>query len=765
MLSCRDRLAVVVALVAASSWSAADAAPGNTVGLPQDHEYQKVLRQHLGTLTAADFTIDLKPIGFREEWACDDEQLHRLWVLTRSFPDPFGLTLAPGNFLLATIEGPEGVRMRAGKRGSVGGNATGVHPDDTVWWSTWKYPGNPYRDSRAVRQRAFVVAAVDMIMLDKLHESGTHWVNNARRSDFLGGTLAWLAHVYHDVRADLPPHVQQAYETGLGKFVDRLTEWGPTGVCDNMDMKALVAMAYISATFHDGPMVEKAQAYARRVLGLVHPAGIVRDAGGLEPSYNGIALFDVAWAAAVAGQAEVLDAERRMTILKAHLTLPEPDFRTFFGPTHFSTRTSADSANDQWAFPQRDISIAMRCDEAMYLMHGGRLDRGPTWAAPDRQAMVKDIEAEIEKLNKTIKPCDEHLAVWAASWWSSGRFNYAADHYRAGFYDRLRRRPGTDTSLVVPPIVRPGAAFIKAFPEPTDASVKPEDTNAFLIARFPDYATVIYTGPIGWHSYMNFAGGALSAFWTPSGGSIVLGRTGKPTTPDKGRQTWADWRLWPTHAISGQTASGDAFSSARIRREVSKVDYSIQGNSATVTMSGPIGKGHDQSRAAQNGCITGDVKYQRTFVVGPGGVEVETRLESDGTDRVTDLCETIPLFLHDARQQVATPKNPDRGVPHRVEFQIAGKWVAPEDGFMDGVAAVRIERFKGAATIVFQSPCRVRLGEEWADTYMSNVVMRNVLIDVLGKHAGDVPLPTVKVRYRIEPGKGGPAKSPDAERK
>lgn len=722
-----------------------------------------MLRQYLATLAEDDFAVPLLPIGFREAWVADDEQLHRLWVLSRSIPESFGLTVAPGRFLLASIESADGIRMRAGKRGSLQTPGMSVHPDDTVWWSTWAYPGNPYRDSRGVRNRAFVIAAVDMIMLDKLHESGTHWVDNARRSDFLGGTMAWLVHVYGVVRSDLPPAVREAYETGLEKFLDRLVEWGPTGVADNMDMKALVAMAHVSVTFGDGPMVEKARAYTHRVLELVHAAGMVRDAGGVEASYNGIALYSVAHAAAIAGEPEVLDAERRMTNLKAHLTFPEPDGRNFLGPTHFNTRTSADSPNDQWSHPQRDLSIAMRHDEAMYLMHGGRIDRGPAWGAPGRQAMGKEVLAALDAFNVSLRPSDEEFGVWTAGWWSSGKSNFAYDHYEPGFYGRVRRAVARQVDpLVVPPLARPGRSFVRVFPDPADSDVKPTDKDAFVVARFPTYAAVVFTGPIGFHNYMNFAGGALSAFWTPSGGSIVLGRTGKPVDPAKSRQSWSDWRLWPTHALSGQTATGDAFSTARVGREVAEVECDADESSATITVRAPIGKQHDKSRAAQNGCLTGDVRFERTFVLGEEGVEVETRLESDSRDRVTDVCEIIPLFLYDSKLQVPTPQYPRMAVPLRVGFLVGSGWVPPAEGFVDGVSAVRVERFEGSATIVFETPQRVCLGEEWSDDYMSHVVMRNVIVDLLGKRAGPVPLPTVSIRYRIEPGKTAEPTAPRA---
>ncbi len=717
------------------------------VALPNNHAYQVVLRDYLATLTEADFSLELKPLAFDEAWVAEDEDLHRLWVATRSLPNAMGLTLAADNFLLKTIESEEGVRMRAGKRGSQGIPGVSIHPDDTVWWASWDYPGNPYRGSHAVRNRAFVVAAVDMIMLDQLHTSGTHWVANARRSDFLGGTLAWLAHVYHDVRDDLPEPVRTAYEQGLATFVGRLTEWGPTAVCDNMDMKAHVGLAYLAATFKEGTLVDQARAYTARALRLVHPAGMIRDASGLDATYNGIALYDIVWASAVSAWPEFSETLRRMSELKAYLTLPEPDVANFLGPSHFSTRTSGDAANDQWTGGyHRDLAIAMRTDEALYLMYGGRAKRDTHWAAPDREVMLTETRRSIEVFNeKSLQPSTQRFTSWEAGWWGSGRVNYAHDYYVKGFYDRLRSLRDDQDPLTLPPFSRPDATFIRTFPDQAMQDIPANERDAFLVVRFANYGAVIYSGPIGRTRYMNFAGGALSAFWTPSGGSILLGRTGQPVNPERTRQTWADWRLWPTHALSGATPSGDAFSTARVRRRVSTVAYEIGAESAVATVDGPIGKHHDGSRAAQNGCITGDVRYQRRFTLDAKGVAIETRLESDGTDTVTDLCEILPVFLREMRLQDE--------VPHRIRFEIDGALSEATESFADGVTAVHIERFDGGAVIRFETPQRVRLGEVWTDNYQTRAAVRNLLIDLLGQDKGPVPLPNVTLRYRIEPGR------------
>jgi len=312
-----------------------------------------------------------------------------------------------------------------------------------------------------------------------------------------------------------------------------------------------------------------------------------------------------------------------------------------------------------------------------------------------------------------------------------------------GFYDRLRALREANDPLLLPPFSRPGATFIRAFPDPALPGVPENERDAFLVVRFADYGAVIYTGPIGFTRYMNFAGGALSAFWTPAAGSILLGRTGKPVQPELSRQTWADWRLWPTHALSGATAGGKAFSTARVRRRVSTVRYEVGDGRATVTVGGPLGKQHDDSRAAQNGCLTGAVRYQRRFTLDATGVAIETRLDSDGADSVTNLCEILPLLLHETHAQ--------KEVPHSVRFEIGGALAEATEAFTSGVTAVHVVRFGGGAVIRFETPQRVRLGEVWTDTYQTRMALQNLLIDLLGPAPQPVPLPTVCLRYRIEP--------------
>lgn len=725
----------------------------SAVELPQDYAYQKVIRAHLATLAAEDFAVPLKQLQFRDVWVQNDDDLYRLWVLAQSFPATNGIVLTSNHFLLSSIESDAGIRMRAGGRGSFEIPGIYVDPMDLLWWATWDFRGNPYRGSRGIRNRAFVIAAVDMVMLDNLQESGTHWVNNARRSDYLGGALIWMAYVYSHVKRDLPAPVQAAYETGLAKFVARLTEWGPTGVNDNMDMHALVAAAYLEKALGPCPLVVEARAYCQRALKHIHPAGMVRDLGGLDASYNGIALYNLTWALAISDWPELREAHHRMLVLKGLLTLPEPDGKHFWGPSHFSTRTSADSANDQWAFNHREIAMAMRDDEALYLMFGGRQGRTSGWAVPEPSAMSRAIVSAIEKVNKVgWAPNEEGFTRWDASWWGTGRFNYAYVHYMPGFYRRLRAIKQRGDPRMMPPFGQSSEPFVRVFPAEHAPEVSDRDRDAFVIARFPKYAAAVYTGPIGSTPYMNFAGGALSYFWTADSGPVILGRTGKPVTPEASRQTWADWRLWPTHAMSGETESGEAFSSARIRRRVATVAVTKRPDGAVITFCGPIGKLHDDSRAAQNGCIQGDVVFERTFAIGERGVAVRSKLTGDGKDKIRELCEVIPLPIRDAIHQVATAAQPQStDLPHRVILHNNDGPISEAAEGNTGIMAVEVRRANGGCIIKFKTPQTVRLGEEWEDPYLSRMIVQNLIVELHRSRDGAVPVSEFDVQYLITP--------------
>ena len=135
--------------------SAVSAAP-----LPQRHPYQKTLRDYMATLTEADFTVELKPVTYQEEYFKDLDTVGRYWMLfpnprETDIPDTQGIRVSPKYCTLAAIE--EGAAVNVGQsRGAF------MDPKDVSWWTQWEYPSNPYYGSKSLKLRAFIMSAAAM---------------------------------------------------------------------------------------------------------------------------------------------------------------------------------------------------------------------------------------------------------------------------------------------------------------------------------------------------------------------------------------------------------------------------------------------------------------------------------------------------------------------------------------------------------------------------------------------------------------------------
>ena len=696
-------LALSVMAVAPVQAQGDAALPAGRVMLPQDHPYQKDLRRYLATLKEADFEVAEQPFTVAPDNR-SAEDLYRAFILAAGIPPIHGIKQPAVQFTLASIEGDQAV-MRPP-----------VYVDALAWLVNWNDPGNPYYQSRAVKLRAFVAASVDMIMLDQMHE--TQPGARTTSSDCLGGTLIWLAQAYAAARDVLPADVREAYEAGLKKFVHRLDEWGPTGAMVDMDLFAAVSMRYVYDLIDDPNVRQIAHNYVQRLFTdarYFHPAGYFVDNSCFDTSYNGISLYFAGWAAFVAPDWPfVRQAVDQAFKLKSRLSFPDPD-GNLFGPTQCSSRTSSDSPHDQWSFPPRNLGAAMLTDYALYLT-----------PLPTPDALLgapRKVTAQFNELLASVKPVAP--SPWREDHWiASGAVNYAYDHYVKGHYDRRIKMQAEQSPLLKPPFAR-GDPFVETY-----------DT-AFLIARYADYGLAIHTGPVG-DGLHGFGGGQLCGFWTPTTGTVILGRRRGDQAQVKGHfsakepgvssipDTFEAWRIWPIHAVSGITAQGNVFSSSRIRdcRPV----YTVNGKRAEVRVSGLIPKD-----AANNGpCLQGDVRYSRSFVAGESGVRIETRIASDGKDSVIELYETIPVFLRESWLQASQR-------PAGIFFQTEKEWNEATTELKQGIRAVKIERFDGAVLITFAKPAWVKLSPEvWVDRYQTKATCRTILIDLL--ESGDKPV-------------------------
>ncbi len=680
--------------------------------LPVREAYQGVLRDYLASLTADDFRLPPGRFTYEEDYLSDPDAMFRTWL---AMNDGYGLStrgiydLAPEAFTLAGIETPEGTRLQS---------RAALFPASMLFFSDWDYPGNPLYDSRALRNRVLAFCIVDMLNLDALHNEDSLDSRRVRRSDYLGGTLAWHAMTYARMKNELPAPVADAFEEGLGRFVDRMHEWGAPGGLGNMTSMGLVAMAHIEEHADDPDLAERARGFAQRIVEVIaHPSGYVTDGAGTDISYNGLALYHMAWAARHSEWDFLDDAVCRLLVFMNAMTLPEPD-GNHWGPSHFSVRTSADAANDQWAFTHRQFGLALGWPElAAHLVFERHRAPARRVHFPDEESMRKTIDNRLGKLNSAVDTAPEDVLpqapTWSAQHWDV-RYNWAWQFYRKGQYAMLRKAEAERPDWTRVPMAR-------------NEDWRQNLAEEIVLRRTPGYAAIVHAGRIGrYREYIyGLGGGTLSAFWTPEGGSLLLGRRRghQHDNPDR----LDEWRIWPVHALSGETTDGKIFTSARVRFPRKNVDEREDG-AVLICLAGSIG----DRLSAPDEALAAPIEYERKFVLGKNTVEYHIRISGKGLAQVAEMAETIPVFLRDGRRQ------PE--VETSITFVIDNREIAAT-GEAVRVEAVRIRRFAGGAEIVFDRPRIVRLSPEvWRDTYQSRVEQRNILIDLTPGENREQPL-------------------------
>ena len=674
--------------------------------LPEDHEYQRKIRAYLGTLTEKDFAVEIKKLTVVPP--ADVEQQYKLWVLGVHAPLVDGLVVPASGFTLASIEGAESLRLPA----------TPNLCQSIAWWTKWDYPGNPYRDSRALKLRAFVLAAIDVVMLDYLYE---HNPQGADRADYLGGNMIWFGFTYTVVKDALPPDVQKAFEAGLKKHVLRINQWGPKGMMTDMDLFAPVGLWYIQSTMKDPEVSKVAKDYSRQLFTDPHyfnAAGYFVDNGCFDTSYNGISLYFAAWAGLLTDWDFVDEAVDKAFRLRAHLSFPDPDGERFVGPSAMSSRTSGDPPSDQWNFPYRPLGTAMATDESLHLA-----------STPSAETLKAAAESLTNRLNDLLdKPykAPEMPIPWAESHWSN-MINFPFESYVPGYYTRRLKLEQEKSPLLLPLYKRPGT-FVRQF------------DKAFVITKQNSYASAIHTGPVGrpvghgGRPY-GYGGGQLSVFWTPDTGVVIAGR--RRGVQGAVYDTYEEWREQPAHAISGLTDKNELVTTNRITQPEPR--FSLDKKPARVTVSGRAPK----YNAERNATSESTLQYERSFDITDTGLKVTTTVGPAGEDdkeKFTELYETIPVFIAESKDRPST----------KIEFLVNGAWTQANPGKTANVSAAKLSRFKGAATITFAKPVTLVVSEKsWIDGFQTTAEVRNLRIDLLGGATTPTALKKQTIEYTI----------------
>ncbi len=700
--------------------------------LPQAQPYQIALRNYMATLREQDFETTLQPMTYDASYLPTVEDVYRHWMWhdanAPAITPHKGLRVDPYYLTLASIEANGRVNLRAG-RGAL------FDPMDVAWWAQWDYPGNPYRpgtaNSTAARRRAFVCAAVDMMMLDELFTPP-----GAARSDYLGGAMIWQSYAFLVAKDVVPPEARAAYEAGLRRAFARLESCFPYGSGgSDMEMFQLVSAWYAAEALDDDAMRARALARAHYVIdNIIKPAGYEQHGQAFDSSYMGIALHFMTWAAMLYDDPKITATLEGLLMLKSHLTFPEPGgtsgFTTLYvGPNHFNTGTSMSAPNDQWSTAYRDACEGMMSDAGQYLTFSGR-----TWGAgrlplgiKNEASMRSNIVSWLGNNNTgtdgLTKPNTSVPGAWAETHWTWG-LNYLREYYRPGYYPKARRLMARNEQITKPPFSRK-ADFIQTF------------VDDMLMFKVGEYGGMIHTDTVcdKWADHVSgLSGGCLSAFWTPTSGTVLLGQNGGGQLPTY--EKWSEWETWACHAISGANADGLPFSSSRNQNPVAQ--YAVSGaTAATVHVTGAIGL-HDGGMSAPSNAIVGQVAYERWFDISASGLRVRTTLTSDQSDSVRQLWEILPVHLrHGSQAQDA-----------EVDLEVGGSWIPATTNLQPGVTRARITRFGTSVYIVFDAAQAIKLS--WAINARAASMVRNLMVDLLGSGGAATSMPaSVEVAYRI----------------
>ena len=546
----------------------------------------------------------------------------------------------------------------------------------------------------------------------------------------------------------LPAEARSAYEAGLKKLARRIIGWGPRGDEIHHDLIAPLGMWFAIQACHDPVFTKEAEDYARTLFTdprYFHQAGYFLERGGFDAGFAGTCNWFVAGTALASEWPFAKDAIDRAYRLRAHLILPEPDGK-WNGPTHFNTRLSSPATIDQWEWGKcRDWCVSLITEEAAHLV-----------PLPEPDVLAKAAETRFGEFRRQIAENPVRIgngsaetpyvymkneeigsSPWLWRQWRNYNFpvslNFGHDYYPAGSYARRKKLEQENSPLLKSPFLREGT-FVRDF------------SKAFTVTKMASYAAIVHTGAVGdpkvhdtagqFKAPLGLGGGQLSAFWTPSTSSVIMGRRAG-MTKDKIFDNIEELRQWPIHAVTGYTADKKPFTSARIIQP--EVTSEITQEGGTVTAKGVI----PADQLGLSPVLAGKLEYTRTFKIEPDGLRVATQIQGDERDQIAELYETLPVFLRDAGLQ------PD-AVPTSIEFQSAGAWLPATDKWQEQVTAVKLTRFEGAVQITFDTPRRVKLSPtDWTDTWFTKAMCRNVMVDLLENKDQAKAVKTASVSYRL----------------
>ncbi len=570
----------------------------------------------------------------------DAQELERLWLMwshykdTNDIPAFYMLGFAPQEFLLSTMEDAN----------SCNAITPQMDWDPMVsWLANWEYPGNPYYTDSALRdslrKRGASWLALQLIMLDwnawagvlptappvgtvfahppvglPAPTPGSFTINFGYE---LAGYLGHMAYTYLQVKDVLPTSTQQAMETMLRMYAERLDLWTPYSQLLNLGIRSTYAFYLTWLATNDNAILTYYQNtldgfYGNQSAGRWFSAGYFADDGRYDSGYNGWNILHTLRLLQLdpSPAQEVIDAGHNLFDLQAHLTFRDPD-NSWYSPNEFNTRSSAGAISGvlggssrasagggigrylpalkpqpgmpnglpyAYAF-MRDANLIGPQSYSPWV-NNGRLD-------PNDSLFHHDLICQLSDVTGWFTLASRNFPNWYVN---------TPTPWPAPPGDRDYGTPLFAMTLFESPDLQTWVTEAQNNPQLEDFPFEAEGPytrsfdDEFVYARFGGpsqagypYATMIHAGPVSagdaWVGSAlqpgfipaGFGGGQIAMFWGPHTGAALRGmRRGYNNDPG---DDWIEWSAWPMHAVSLVSTAGDWTSSSRIITPSTDVTY------------------------------------------------------------------------------------------------------------------------------------------------------------------------------------------------
>ena len=730
---------------------------GQASEFPVDHAYQVTLYNWIASLDLQDVSIPEEPLEWDGTYSSSTE-LANIWMeLTRvNIEAP----ILPSDVIKGEARW---FVLDDGSGGGVIGSGEvrmAENANNAAYWYQRSLPlsnggdGNPYYKHAGVCNRALVSVAVDMALSDYWHDQNgdNPWGTGVWAKDdprFLGGLMNYWTYTVRVCNEVVDNDVREAFFSGLTRMAEKLLDRGVNRNTPNMMTRVIPAMANLYVMTEDRSLKDLSLRIARKYMfgledgvfqtnqkfpnSLMYPAGYVQEGYGPETTYNGVSLYHLMEARAIAkneSEWDFMDEPlRQMADFRAYQLFEDPDGKVD-GPSAYAGRTGASWARLQAPLPWRDITVAGFYTEGHMFMEDIESIDGMISDIKGKLTPTQKINTAFSEANSTeVKPfAIEHGHHWP---------NYVPYSPRDGWYDDLSTVSKSKPASTHLPYNRSGYYFSRSFADDFWAYKGNSDTNdfGFFLESEADGGT-----------YGGYRGGSLQSFWTDDGGIFILGRK------DKDSREWDILDQWGTHHVWGKTPQGNFSTAVEQKRDV---QYELGGDSPTVTISGPMDDSDQQVQL--------DLDIANTFTALSDGLKIEHEIKSNGSVNITELWASIPVYLYDCNPETGKGSQCDIA-PTSIQYWDGSEWKTPGNSLISTTKICLGRTFQGGSGylyIYFDEPQQFKLASPWQQVYQTNARLQNIQISLLDSQGQNQSISSpIKVSYSLSTSESGPGTHP-----